>query len=54
MAPKARQKARREYKKKVNAQFKEMQSKFPTARGLKSVGAIRELIRKIDAIRTAK
>ena len=49
-----RNKARREYKKKVEAQFKEMQSRFPTARGLKSVGVIRELIRKIDAIKTAR
>ena len=54
MESSARNKARREFKKKVNAQFKEMQSKFPTARGLKSVGVIRDLIRKIDAIKTAK
>ena len=54
MEKKARDKARREYKKKVNAQFKEMQSKFPTARGLKSVSVIRDLIRKIDAIKAAK
>ena len=46
--PKAeRLKQRREYKKKVEAQFKEMQTRFPTARGLKSVGVIRELIRKM-------
>ena len=49
-----RNKARREFKKKVESQFKEMQSRFPTARGLKSVGVIRELIRKIDAIKTAR
>ena len=49
-----RDKARREYKKKVNAQFKEMQKQFPTARGLRSVAAIRELIRKLDAFRPAK
>ena len=53
--PKAeRDKARREFKKKVNAQFKEMQKRFPTARGLKSVGVLRDLIRKIDAIKAAK
>ena len=53
--PKAeRQKQRREFKKKVEAQFKEMQTKFPTARGLKSVGVIRELIRKINAFKAAK
>ena len=49
-----RLKQRREYKKKVEAQFKEMQTRFPTARGLKSVGVIRELIRKIDAFKSAK
>jgi len=54
MDKKARDKARREYKKKVNAQFKELQSKFPTARSLKSVGVIRDLIRKIEGLRTAK
>jgi len=53
--PKAeRLKQRREYKKRVEAQFKEMQTRFPTARGLKSVGVIRELIRKIDAFKSAK
>jgi len=54
MNPADRTKARREYKKKVDAQFNEMQKRFPTARGLKSVGVIRELIRKIDAIKAAK
>ena len=49
-----RQKQRREYKKKVNAQFKEMQTRFPNARGLKSIAVIRELIRKLDAFKTAK
>ena len=49
-----RDKARREYKKKVEAQFKEAQQQFPTARGLKSVAAIRELIRKLDAFKPAK
>ena len=53
--PKAeRQKQRREYRKRVEAQFKEMQTRFPTARGLKSVGVIRELIRKISAFKSAK
>ena len=53
--PKAeRQKQRREYRTRVEAQFKEMQTRFPTARGLKSVGVIRELIRKISAFKSAK
>jgi hypothetical protein len=53
--PKAdRDKQRREYKKRVEAQFKEAQQRFPTARSLKSVSGIRELIRKIDAFKAAK
>ena len=53
--PKAeRDKQRREFKKKVESQFKEMQTRFPTARGLKSVATIRELIRKLQSLRTAK
>ena len=53
--PKAeRNKQRRDYKKRVEAQFKELQTRFPTARGLKSVGVIRELIRKIEAFKSAK
>ena len=49
-----RNKQRKAYKKRVEAQFKEMQQRFPTARSLKSVGVIRELIRKIDALKMAK
>ena len=49
-----RSKQRREFKARVEAQFKEAQSRFPTARGLKSVSVLRELIRKIDAFRSAK
>ena len=53
--PKAeRDKARREFKKKVNAQFKELSGKFPTARGLKTVGVIRELIKKLASVRLPK
>ena len=53
--PKAeRDKQRREFKKKVESQFREMQTRFPTARGLKSVATIRELIRKLQSLRTAK
>jgi len=53
--PKAeRDKARRAFKAKVEAQFKEAQKQFPTARGLKTVGALRELTRKLAAMKTAK
>ena len=51
--PKAeRDKQRREFKKKVNAQYKEVTTKFPTARGMKSAGTIRELIRKLEALKS--
>ena len=48
----ARDKQRREFKKKVNAQFREVTTKFPTARGMRSVATIRELIRKLEQIKT--
>ena len=52
--PKAdRSKQRRAFKQKVEAQFKQMQAKFPTARGLQSVTAVRELIRQIEAVKIA-
>ena len=49
-----RSKQRAAYKKKVEAQFKEMQQRFPTARGLKTVAVIRELLRKLSAFKSAK
>jgi hypothetical protein len=53
--PKAeRDKQRREFKKKVNAQYKEVTTKFPTARGMKSAGEVRELIKKLEGIRTGR
>ena len=48
-----RDKARKEFKKRVEAQFKEAQKRFPTARGIKTVGALRELSRKIAAMKMA-
>jgi hypothetical protein len=48
-----RRKQRRAFKAKVEHQFRELQKKFPTARGLKSVTAVRELIRQIEAVRIA-
>ena len=48
--PKAeRDKARREFKKKVETQFKEVGKRFPPARGLKDVKTVRELIDKLSA-----
>ena len=47
----ARDKARREFKAKVNSQFKQITGKFPTARGVKDVSAIRRLTAQLQAVR---
>ena len=53
--PKAeRDKQRREFKRKVNSQYKEVTTKFPTARGMKSAGEVRELIKKLEGIKTGR
>ena len=50
--PKAeRSKQRAEFKKKVNTQFKEVTKRFPTARGLKDVKTVRDLIQKLERVR---
>ena len=50
--PKAqRDKARREFKAKVNKQFKSISDKFPTARGITDIGRLQALIRQADSIR---
>jgi hypothetical protein len=50
--PKAqRDKQRREFREKAKAQLAEVSKRFPTARGLKDVKTVRELIQKIDRVR---
>ena len=52
--PKAeRDKARREFKKKVTEQLKEVSKRFPPARGLKDLKTVRDLISRIDRVRMA-
>ena len=52
--PKAeRDKARREFKKKVNDQLKEVSKRFPPARGLKDLKTVRDLIARIERVRMA-
>ena len=46
-------KARREFKKRVEAQFKEVSKKFPPARGLRDVQTVRDLISKLERVRMA-
>ena len=53
--PKAqRDKARRAFKAKANAQYSELAKRFPTARGLRDAAAVRELIGKLEKIRMAR
>ena len=50
--PKAqRDKQRKAFKAKVNAQYSEVTKRFPTARGLKDVKTVRGLIDKIERVR---
>ena len=52
--PKAeRDKARREFKARVEQQYKEVTKRFPPARGLKDVKTVRELIDKLGRVRLA-
>ena len=52
--PKAeRDKARRDFKKKVNDQLKEVAKRFPTARGLKDLKTVQDLISRIERVRMA-
>ena len=46
-----RTKARKEFKQKVDQQYKEVTKRFPTARGLKDLQTVRSLIDKIDRVR---
>ena len=50
--PKAqRDKQRREFKQKVQQQYKEVVKRFPPARGINDLQTIRKLIEKIDRVR---
>ena len=48
---KERDKQRREFKAKVNAQYKEVTKRFPPARGLKDLQTVKSLIEKLDRVR---
>ena len=52
--PKAeREKARREFKKKVNDQLREVSKRFPPGRNMKDVKTVRDLIAKLERVRMA-
>ena len=46
-----RTKARKEFKKKVDSQYREVTKRFPVARGLKDLQTVRSLIDKIERVR---
>ena len=53
--PKAeRDASRREFKKKVETQYKEVTKRFPPARGLKDVVTVRDLIARLERVRMAR
>ena len=51
---KERTQARKEFKKKADAKYKEVVSKFPTARGLRDLRTVLDLIKKLEAVRMAQ
>ena len=48
---KERDAARREFKQKVNSQYKEQVKKYPPARGMKDVGTVLKLIKRVSGAR---
>ena len=51
MPKKERDAARREFRKKVDGQYKEQVKKYPPARGMKDVGAVLKLIKRVQSAR---
>ena len=51
MPKKERDAARREFRKKVDSQYKEQVKKYPPARGMKDVGAVLKLIKRVQGAR---
>ena len=51
MPKKERDAARREFRKKVDSQYKEQVKKYPPARGMKDVGTVLKLIKRVQGAR---
>ena len=51
MPKKERDAARREVRKKVDGQYKEQVKKYPPARGMKDVGTVLKLIKRVQGAR---
>ena len=54
LGKKERTQARKEFKAKADARYKEMAAKFPPARGLRDLATVLQLIKKLEAVRMAK
>ena len=53
MPAKQRAQARKEFKAKVDARYREITTKFPPARGMKDMQTVLQLIKKLEAVRMA-
>ena len=51
MPKKERDALRREFRKKVDSQYKEQVKKYPPARGMKDVGSVLKLIKRVQGAR---
>ena len=49
--PKKERDAAREFRKKVDSQYKEQVKKYPPARGMKDVGSVLKLIKRVQGAR---
>ena len=54
MPKKQRDDARKEFKSKANARYREMVAKFPPARGLRDLQSVLGLISKLETVRMAR
>ena len=54
LGKKERTQARKEFKSKADARYKEMATKFPPARGLRDLATVLQLIKKLEAVRMAQ
>ena len=53
MPAKQRTQARKEFKSKADARYKEITTRFPPARGMKDIQSVLQLIKKLEGVRMA-
>ena len=51
---KKRAQARKEFKAKVDARYKDLVTKFPPSRGLRDLATVLQLIKKLEGVRMAR